>query len=185
MLNKIKKILVEETQDEVIKRLRITLNRMKSIDGWQVFIDNIKKDKSPNHSPGLQQKLDGILKLFGVGDFRMSGFERTYWFATTFLDNGGYDRDFIEGPPPVLAKIPTYEVEMSYTEEVFEHRTGWGTVVGVNTEEEALEVLGDTPESWIEDSEHEDSDYGEIVEVSDIEIKEAPFIVFKKEWVGL
>ena len=54
--------------------------------------------------------------------------------------NGGYGREFKEGEIQLI-ELPIYEMSADYTEEVFEFRTGWGSIVGAIDEEEAIDYF--------------------------------------------
>ena len=110
--------------------------------------------------------------------------DMTYWFAKAFMLNGGYSRDFKEGEIQLI-ELPVYGLEANYTEEVFEYRTGWGDVIGVTSEEEAIDIFKNDAEKYIEDSETGDSDYGDIYNVEDVVVQETRWIKFKPAWIGL
>ena len=98
--------------------------------------------------------------------------------------NGGYDRDFTQGPIQLI-NLPVYDMSIDYTEEVFEYRTGWGTIVGAIDEKEAKEYFEGDPGNYIDDSDTHDSDYGEITDAENVAVDETRILTFKPEWVGL
>ena len=159
---------------------------MQQLDGWDKFLSTIQVEHKPVHNPNLSEHLIGILKLMGADptELQRYTFDMIYWFVEAFISNGSYSRDFSVGPIK-LVEIPKFEISMDYVEEVFESRTGWGTMVGVRTKEEALEIVESSPTDWIEDSEHNDSDYGDLVEVDNFEVTKEENIVFKRNWIGL
>jgi len=183
----IKKILREQVENDSMRRIRIVLNSMKSHKGWEEFLQQVKSyKKDPPGMWELRESLFSILKLVGGSQDNVQSdrFEKTYWFATVFMGNGGYDRNFKEGEIKLI-ELPTYDMEANYTEEVYEFRTGWGTIVGVDTDEEAIELFQNNPEDYIEDSETGDSDYGDIYDVEDVIIQNTGIIKFLPHWVGL
>jgi len=107
-----------------------------------------------------------------------------YWFATTFITNGGYDRDFREGEIPLL-ELPVYEMEGQFTEEQYVFKTGWGDVIGVNGEEEAINRFENDIDYYIEDSEEDDRDYGDSYDADNVGVQNIRTIKFNPEWVGL
>ena len=185
MKNLIKKILREEVSDDATRRLRIVFSQMKTIKGVDMYIVGINKEKKqPYGFEHIRDAILGILKLVGGREERVDTGDMTYWFAKAFMLNGGYGRDFKEGEIQLI-EIPVYELAADYTEEVFEFRTGWGDVIGVTSEDEAIDIFGNNAESYIEDSETDDSDYGDIYDVSDVMVNETRWIKFKPAWIGL
>ena len=181
----IHKILREEVSDDAIRRLRIVFSQMKTIKEIDEYITAINKEKKQPYAFGdMRTAILGILKLVGRSEERYDTGDLSYWFAKAFLLNGGYGRDFKEGEIQ-LVELPVYGMEANYTEEVFEYRSGWGDIIGVTSEEEAIEIFESNPEGYIEDSDTGDSDYGDIYDVSDVVVNETRWIKFKPAWVGL
>ena len=193
----IKKILREQVEedltihpqleDNALRRIRIVLNQMKKHKGWDKYLEDIKElKKEPSGHWELKESLSSILKLVGGSETNVQSdkFEKTYWFASTFMKNGGYGRDFKEGEIE-LVTLPQYELEGDYTEEVFEFRTGWGNIVGVENEEEAMHLFTNNIEDYIEDSDTQDSDYGDLYDVNNVVVQNTSWIKFQPQWVGL
>jgi len=175
---------IPQVKDDSMRRIRIVLSQMKSHKGWKEYLYAINEEKKePSGHQELKQTLDNILKLMG-GVVHVSNFERAYWFAKVFDINGGYGRDFKEGGIQVI-EIPQYEMEGEYTEEVFDFRTGWGTVVGVDDEDEAIRYFDSDITAYMQDSESSDSDYGEVYDVENVIVQNVGWIKFIPEWVGL
>ena len=86
----------------------------------------------------------------------------------TFLNNGGYDRDFSKNELD-LTPLVTYDVDGNTTRETTTFETGWGEVFA-NSEEEAIEKFTNNPEDWVSDSEHDDTDYGDYLEVNNTHV---------------
>ena len=182
----IKKILREQASDDATRRLRIVFSQMKTIKEVDEYIVGINKEKKqPYGFEHIRDAILGILKLVGrIETSYVETADMTYWFAKAFLLNGGYGRNFKEGEIQ-LVELPVYGMECNYTEEVFEFRTGWGDVIGVTSEEEAIDIFGNDAENYIEDSESDDSDYGDIYNVEGVVVNETRWIKFKPEWIGL
>ena len=186
MKDLIKKILREQVSDDATRRLRIVFGQMKTIKEIDEYIDAINSEKKqPYGFEGVRTSIHGILKLVGRTEISYgdSG-DMSYWFAKAFLLNGGYGRDFKEGEIQ-LVELPLYEMECNYTEEAFEYRTGWGNLIGVNSEEEAKDIFGNNAEDYIDDSDTTDTDYGDIYDVQDVEVQGKSWIKFRPAWVGL
>lgn len=185
MKDTIKKLLREHLSDDATRRLGIVFSQMKTIKEVDVYIVGIDKEKKqPYGFEHIREAILGILKLVGGREERFDTGDMTYWFAKAFMLNGGYGRDFKEGEIQLI-ELPVYGLECNYTEEAFEYRTGWGNVIGVTSEDEAIDIFGNNAESYIEDSETDDTDYGDIYNVEDVVVNETRWIKFKPEWIGL
>ncbi len=183
----IKKILREQASDDATRRLRIVFSQMKTIEGVDEYLDDINKDKRhPYVHEGVKNAILGVLKLVGRSNTHIHAhdYDMCYWFAKAFMLNGGYGRNFKEGEIQ-LVEIPVYEMQCDYTEEVFEYRTGWGNIIGVTSEQEAMDVFSNNAEHYIEDSDTHDADYGDIYDVENVSHEGTSWIKFKPEWVGL
>ena len=88
--------------------------------------------------------------------------------AYTFLNNGGYNRNFSEGELD-LKPLVTYDLDANTVRETTTFETGWGEVFA-NSEEEAIEKFTNNPENWVSDSEHDETDYGDYKEVYDVKV---------------
>ena len=176
-----------QLEDNAMRRLIIVLNQMKKYKGWDKYLEDIKEvKKEPSGHWDMKQTINSILKLVGGEESTRdsSSFDKAYWFSSTFMKNGGYGRDFKEGEIE-LAKLPEYEMEGDYTEEVFEYRTGWGNIVGVEDEGEAIELFTNEIEEYVEDSDSQDSNYGELYDVENVVVQNIRWIKFLPNWVGL
>ena len=202
----IKKILREEnesplpTEEAGISLLRVVLQTMKSIP--QSVVDNYipeLQNKGPQSADisALIGPLENIVKLIGVdsrdsqgyirhnfGDRNNHSWQIAWWFVETFLRNGGYNRNFSEGEI-ILPEIPIYECEVEYVEKVFESRLGWGDIMGVTSEEEAAKKYMENPYTWQHDSEHQDSEYGDLDVVEEGEVTGTRILKFNPTWVGV
>ena len=183
----IRKILKEEVGEDAISRLRIIFTKMKSTKGWDAYISEIDKTKKITGSMyDLTGGLWALLKYMGI-DTTQRAHETQYiyyWFATTFITNDGYGRDFKEGEIQLI-ELPVYEMEGQYTEKQYAYKTGWGDVVGVTSEEEAINTFESDIDRYIEDSEEDDRDYGDSYGVENVIISNVKWIKFDPSWVGL
>tara|TARA_B110000196_G_C21078096_1_gene631010 strand:+ start:727 stop:1323 length:597 start_codon:yes stop_codon:yes gene_type:complete len=198
MKNLIKKILreqveedlggVPQVEDNAMRRIRVVLDLMKRYGKkWDGYLDGIAKTKKePYGYEGMKDILNNLLKIVGGGkDSRYGGdFDKTYWFSKVFQINGGENRNFREGEIQLI-ELPQYEMEANYSEEATDYRTGWGSVVGVTSEDEAVELFTDDFGSYLEDSESNDMDYGDVYDVEDVTVITVEWIRFMPKWVGL
>ena len=196
MKNLIKKILreqveedlggVPQVEDNVIHRIRVVLHLMKPYhNDWDGYIQEINiQKKEPDNLDGVKGILDNLLRIVGGGKDKFGRFDQTYWFAKVFQINGGKNRNFKEGEIQLI-ELPKYEMEADYTEEVVDYRTGWGDIIAVHDEDEAVELFGDDFESYLEDSESNEMDYGDVGDVDAVIVREVTWIKFLPKWVGL
>jgi len=201
MKNLIKKILREQVEedfggapqfkveDNAIRRIRVVLDLMRAYgkkwDGYLHEISVVKKE--PFQHSDMKRIIENLLKIVGGGRDNqgyVDDFDKTYWFAKVFQINGGEKRNFKEGEIQLI-ELPQYEMEAQYSEDVIDYRTGWGTIIGVNAGEEAVKYFEDDFESYLEDSESNDMDYGDITDVEDVVVREVTWIKFLPKWVGL
>ena len=183
----IRKILKEEVGGDAISRLRIVFTKMKEGKGWDVYLSEIDETKKITGSMyDLTGGLWTLLKYMGIDtDQRVHHTQYIYyWFAATFMKNGGYGRDFKEGEIQ-LVELPVYEMEGQYTEEQYAFKTGWGDIVGVSGEEEAINRFENDIDHYIEDSEEDDRDYGDSSDVTNVTVQNIKNIKFDPQWVGL
>ena len=174
----------------VLDRLRMVFEQIKKLPPKAIegYIPQI-------HDNGTQQganarvidTLDGILKLFGGGTTSRRHQHHnsiiTYWFINAFLVNGGFNRNFKEGEI-TLPEITVYECQADFVEEVFESRTSWGNVIGPQSEEEATEWYRADMYNWEEDTEHQDSEYGDVTDIEDVIVSSTQTLKFAPEWIG-
>tara|TARA_R110000851_G_scaffold322722_2_gene488899 strand:+ start:996 stop:1598 length:603 start_codon:yes stop_codon:yes gene_type:complete len=200
MKNLIKKILREQVEedldgipqveDNAMYRIRVVLELMKERGvTWDDYLSDMKKvNREPDSGLNFKNILNDLLKIVGGGkgsnpDYG-GAFEKTYWFAKVFQINGGINRNFKEGDIQLI-KLPKYEMEVSYSEPVVDYRTGWGVVVAVESEDEAIDTFSDNVYNFIEDSESHEMDYGDTTDVESVIVQEVTWIKFLPKWVGL
>tara|TARA_R110000850_G_scaffold94687_1_gene199439 strand:- start:382 stop:984 length:603 start_codon:yes stop_codon:yes gene_type:complete len=200
MKNLIKKILREQVEedldgipqveDNAMYRIRVVLELMKERGvTWDDYLSDMKKvNREPDSGLNFKNILNDLLKIVGGGkgsnpDYG-GAFEKTYWFAKVFQINGGINRNFKEGDIKLI-NLPKYEMEVSYSEPVVDYRTGWGVVVAVESEDEAIDTFSDNVYNFIEDSESHEMDYGDTTDVESVIVQEVTWIEFLPKWVGL
>ena len=200
MKNLIKKILREQVEedldgipqveDNAMYRIRVVLELMKERGvTWDDYLSDMKKvNREPDSGLNFKNILNDLLKIVGGGkgsnpDYG-GAFEKTYWFAKVFQINGGINRNFKEGDIKLI-NLPKYEMEVSYSEPVVDYRTGWGVVVAVESEDEAIDTFSDNVYNFIEDSESHEMDYGDTTDVESVIVQEVTWIKFLPKWVGL
>ena len=171
-------------------RIRVVLELMKERGvTWDDYLSDMKKvNREPDSGLNFKNILNDLLKIVGGGkgsnpDYG-GAFEKTYWFAKVFQINGGINRNFKEGDIQLI-KLPKYEMEVSYSEPVVDYRTGWGVVVAVESEDEAIDTFSDNVYNFIEDSESHEMDYGDTTDVESVIVQEVTWIKFLPKWVGL
>jgi len=153
------------------KVLRLIFKQMKKISGIEEIMTYNQNHSEHfysyvNHNDmDIKGKVDLISKIpkfFGAKD----GGNRHIVAALiyTFINNGGYGRDFSEGELD-LKPLVTYDVDANTERETTSYETSWGEVFA-NSEEEAIEKFQMNPENWVSDSEHDSTDYGDYLEVS-------------------
>ena len=168
--------LASEGNDQKLdKYLRLIFKQMKKISGLDEIMTHLRKQSEHfyQYNDPKQQEMkrkveiiSKIPKFFGAKD----GADRYIVAALihTFINNGGYDRNFSEGELD-LKPLVTYDVDGNTTRETTTFETAWGEVFA-NSEEEAIEKFQMNPENWISDSEHDDTDYGDYLEVNDVTV---------------
>ena len=175
--------------DEFKKRLSVFLNQMKSTRGLDTWTSLLKKgNPNTHHNPNavdMSKEVSSLFKLFGYGTERMSvGTAEVSLAIKTFLENGGYESNF-PSENLIISEIVLYNVEGRLSQEMIEYRTSWGVVYGAQNEEEAIQAYTENPDIWEEDSDHDDSDYGDIVDVEDVQIYEKEIINWDPKMLGL
>ena len=168
--------LASEGNDQKLdKYLRLIFRQMKKVSGLDEVMTHFHSQSEHFYRYGNQlhqrmkakvELISKIPKFLGAKD----GADRHTGAALihTFLNNGGYDRNFSEGELD-LTPLVTYDVDANTVRDTTTYETGWGEVFA-NSEEEAIEKFTDNPEDWVSDSEHDDTDYGDYLEVNNIHV---------------
>jgi len=193
----IKKILREEVKDSNLEdRVRIIMKSVQKMPNLGKFIEVVKTQginqgyhqNTPDIS-WINQVTNDISSLprFIGGEIRHSNKGDFVWLVVkTFLNNGGYQRDFSNTDDPLdLSPIIVYEVDAQYKQPLVEYGTIWGVPYGAESKDEASKMMMDNPFTWEEDRDMQDhDDYGD-TEVYDVERVETRELKFTKEFVGL
>jgi hypothetical protein len=168
--------LASEGNDQKLdKYLRLIFKQMKKVSGLDELMAHLQTQSEHfyRYNDTQQQELKGkveliskIPKFLGAKD----GADRYIASALvyTFLNNGGYDRDFSKDELD-LTPLVTYDLDGKTTRETTTFETGWGEVFA-NSEEEAIEKFQMNPENWVSDSEHDDTDYGDYLDVNNVTV---------------
>tara|TARA_R110002153_G_C13214433_1_gene488166 strand:- start:156 stop:857 length:702 start_codon:yes stop_codon:yes gene_type:complete len=85
-----------------------------------------------------------------------------------FLRNGGYSRDFSKGTLD-LSPLITYDVDSETVRDTVTHESSYGEVFA-DSPEEAIQKFKDSPDTWISDAEHEDTEYGDYKSVENVSL---------------
>jgi hypothetical protein len=168
--------LASEGNDQKLdKYLRLIFKQMKKVSGVEEIMAYNQSHSEHfysyvNHNDmDIKGKVDLISKIpkFLGGK---NGADRHTAIALihTFLNNGGYDRDFSKNELD-LTPLVTYDVDATTERETTSYETSWGEVFA-NSEEEAIEKFQMNPENWVSDSEHDDTDYGDYLEVNNVTV---------------
>tara|TARA_R110002012_G_scaffold39088_1_gene108396 strand:- start:1039 stop:2346 length:1308 start_codon:yes stop_codon:yes gene_type:complete len=194
----------EEYGPEFYRRLATFLNAMKRISGLEEYIPLMKKYGSPQGFGSMNPKgtemykeIMGTVKLMGatLGEDKNSiGIQPdvfTYLAVKTFLVNGGYDSNLNPRNADelymsmVLPEVHSYDMEANVQQELIEYKSSYGNVIGADSPEEAIQIYHDHPYAWEEDSEHQDSDYGDIIEVENVEVYETKTYKWLPNFLGV
>ena len=105
-------------------------------------------------------------------------------FAQTFLQNGGYGRDFEDGVMLDLTPIPYYDISGDITELHKIWSSIWGRVYGAHSPEEASKVFENNVWAWSDDSEENDREQQEVLDTDINEVNEQD-LEWSPEMVGL
>ena len=160
----------------------------------EVFVEKIKQEGFDRGYYGNQgswikkvtNDINTIPKLMG-GDLRVFDENEFVWLVVnTFLNNGGYQRDFSDTSDPLdLTPITVYDVDAYYKQTMAEYGSMWGVAFGASNESEAGEMFMENPHNWESDREMNDyDDYGD-TEVYELNRVESKKLEFSKGSVGL
>ena len=186
---------IESDSNEVEKRLRVLFSAMQDVKGIDNIASCISREKSREKCMGhsdhikTQTEVLSLLRLFGynaLDKMRFDQFDMFYWLATCFIANGGYARTFSQGPlEAVNLEITVREMQAEYDEERIDTREGWGDLYDMSDDEDAKQYYLDNFESLMQDSEHLDDDWGDILDVRNPQVVAHRIIKLNPEWIGL
>ena len=174
-------------------RVRVIMKSVQKIPNLGKFIEDVKtqgmdRGYYSNNSwiKHVTQDISSLPRFIG-GEIRHSNTGDFVWLVVkTFLNNGGYQRDFSNTDDPLdLSPIIVYEVDAQYKQPLVEYGVIWGVPYGADSKDEAQTMMMDDPFTWEEDRDMNDhDDYGD-TEVYDVERVETRELKFTKEFVGL
>ena len=186
---------IESNSSQVEKRLRTLFSAMQDIKGIDNVVGCISSKKSREKCMGHQEHIVtqtevlSLLRLFGynaLDKMRFDQFDMFYWLATCFIANGGYARTFSQGPlEAVNLEIKVREMQAEYDEERIDTREGWGDLYDMSDDEDAKQYYLDNFEDLMQDSEHIEDDYGDILDVRNPEVVAHRIIKLDPNWIGL
>lgn len=180
------------TGPEFERRLRALMSYLQTIGGLDTWIGNVRSDGPPRMSQGnntyqIQETItNDISKIFGgtIGGRNGNTTASIFTLIKTFINNGGYERDFREGEV-TLESVTIYDVDASTTRKTWEHSTSMGVVYGVDSEQEAIDSYTNDPIKWEQDTEHEETEYGDIIDISNVKIFEKEEYTITPALLGL
>ena len=165
----------EGNDNKLDKYLRLIFKQMKKISGLDEIMTHLYSQSEHFYNYGNMQHQEFKTKVELISKIPKflggkNGADRHTGVALihTFLNNGGYDRDFSKDELD-LTPLVTYDVDANTVRDTTTYETGWGEVFA-NSEEEAIEKFTDNPEDWVSDSEHDDTDYGDYLKVSNVDV---------------
>jgi hypothetical protein len=186
---------IESNSSQVEKRLRTLFSAMQDVKGIDNVVGCISSEKSRENCMGHQEHIVtqtevlSLLRLFGynaLDKMRFDQFDMFYWLATCFIANGGYARTFSQGPlEAVNLEITVREMQAEYDEERIETREGWADLYDISDDEDAKQYYLDNFEHLMQDNEHLDDDWGDIIDVRNAEVVSYRIIKLNPEWIGL
>ena len=173
------------------RRIRILLKYISKLNfNVEEWLVQLKEDGPPNlyynktHNT-QKNELFNMMKLFGGTAPRHLGpLEIAVLFVQTFLQNGGYGRDFDDGVMLDLTPIPYYSIGGDITELHKIWSSIWGTVYGAHSPEEASNVFEKNIWAWSDDSEEQDREQQEVLNTDINEVTEED-LGWSAEIVGL
>ena len=155
----------------LVRHLRNIFKQMKKVSGmedYMTYVNDTSEEFYHYNSPEATKHnetrslVQRIPKFLGAKDGVNRQVATTLIY--TFFNNGGYGRDFSKGELD-LTPLVTYDIDANTTRETTAYETSWGEVFA-NSEEEAIKKFEENPEDWASDSEHDDMDYGDYLEVN-------------------
>ena len=159
------------------RHLRKIFKQMKKISGLEEYMEYVSKQSeefyyynSPDrekHSSvrGIVQRIPKILGAAGQqGVDRNTATTLIY----TFLNNGGYGRDFSKDTLD-LSPLVTYDVDADTSKDAVLHEVSWGEVFA-NSKEEAIQKFEENPDQWVSDSEHQDQESGDYINIENTSV---------------
>lgn len=162
-------------KDLVLERhLRLIFKQMKKVKNLEEYhkfiysrgIDLYSNDPQVKAMAATRDIVARIPKFIGAKE--TVGRQVVTTLIYTFIQNGGYSRDFSKGVID-LTPLVTYDVEAETVRDMTEYATSWGEVYA-SSPEEAMRKFQENPDTWASDSEHNDTDYGDFTDVDEVNI---------------
>jgi hypothetical protein len=176
---------------EMEKRIRIILKYIPKLDFNVLdWLDDVRESGQPNtyYRKTLNSQMNDIfklIKLFSGKPPRYYGsLEIAVLIVETFIQNGGYKRNFDDGMMLDLTPITYYEISGELEELMKVWTNVDGRIYGANSPEEATQAFEMNPWSWTDDSEEQDRETLETVRFEPTNVV-AQHLQWNPEMVGL
>jgi len=176
---------------EMEKRIRIILKYIPKL-GFNVldWLDDIRESGPPNpfyqktHNSQMND-IYNLIKLFSGKPPRGYGaLEIAVLILETFIQNGGYKRNFDDGMMLDLTPITYYEISGELEELMKVWTNVDGRIYGAHSPEEATQAFEMNPWNWTDDSEEQDRETLETVRFEPANV-DAQYLEWNPEIVGL
>ena len=176
---------------EMEKLIRIILKYIPKL-GFNVldWLDDIRESGPPNtfyqktHNSQMND-IYNLIKLFSGKPPRYYGsLEIAVLIVETFIQNGGYKRNFDDGMMLDLTPITYYEISGELEELMKVWTNVDGRIYGANSPEEATQAFEMNPWNWTDDSEEQDRETLETVRFEPANV-DAQYLEWNPEIVGL
>ena len=176
---------------EMEKLIRIILKYIPKLDFNVLdWLDGIRESGPPNifYRKTLNSQMNDIfnlIKLFSGKPPRYYGsLEIAVLIVETFIQNGGYKRNFDDGMMLDLTPITYYEISGELEELMKVWTNVDGRIYGANSPEEAAQAFEMNPWNWTDDSEEQDRETLETVRFEPANV-DAQYLEWNPEIVGL
>lgn len=144
------------------KKLRHYFTYIQRLDGIEELKNVLETQPDTIRTfPAYRGMVDG-LKLVGFSPeyhrpTSMDLNDKIYVLVVNYLHNGGYGRNFMEGPLNIIP-AKQWELDTEYSEDVIEHGVSYGTSYGDN-EERVKKIVFDNPWKFEHDRNVQDHEY--------------------------
>ena len=157
--------------EKILRRIFKQMSKIAGMDEYMVHLQTTGEDlyfgTADKHNQ-VRDMVKRIPKFIGASSEQGVDRHTATTLIYTFINNGGYGRDFTKGTLD-LSPLITYDVEAYTGRDTVQHETSWGEVFS-DSKEEAIAKMKENPESWISDSQYEDQDSGEFISVENVTI---------------
>ena len=176
---------------EMEKRIRIILKYIPKLDFNVLdWLDDVRESGPPNphYRKILYSQMNDIFKLIklfaGTPPRYYGALEIAVLIVETFIQNGGYQRNFEDGMMLDLTPITYYEISGEVEELVKIWSNVDGRIYGAHNPEEATQAFEMNPWGWTDDSEEQDRETLETVRFEPANVV-AQHLQWNPEMVGL